>query len=193
MTRFPGTLVAASAGAVLLACAIAIARPDPPAPDAPQFTPDHRLLRPDHYREWIYLSSGLGMSYSADMNMEPQFDNVFVNSSAYRFFVASGTWPDHTILVLEVRSSESKGSINRAGHFQGNFEAIEVHVKDSVLPGKWAFFDFSKSPQSAKAIAQTADCYGCHQEHGAVDTTFVQFYPTLLDIARSKGTVRPSY
>jgi hypothetical protein len=26
-----------------------------------------------------------------------------------------------------------------------------------------------------------------------VDTTFVQFYPTLLDIARQKGTLSPGY
>jgi hypothetical protein len=29
----------------------------------PQFTKDNELVRPDHYREWIWLSSGLGMSY----------------------------------------------------------------------------------------------------------------------------------
>ena len=36
-------------------------------------------------------------------------------------------------------------------------------------------------------------CYSCHSEHAAVDTTFVQFYPTLLPIARSKGTLSASY
>ena len=34
-----------------------------PRPDEPQFSTDGRLLRPDSYREWIYLSSGLGMTY----------------------------------------------------------------------------------------------------------------------------------
>ncbi len=38
-------------------------------------------------------------------------------------------------------------------------------------------------------IPQSADCYSCHTAHGAVDTTFVQFYPTLLPIARSKRTL----
>ena len=41
-----------------------------------------------------------------------------------------------------------------------------------------------------KAIPTTANCYSCHQEHGAVDTTFVQFYPTLAGIAREKGTFK---
>ncbi|MDQ1388830.1 MAG: hypothetical protein QOF56_2284 [Acidobacteriaceae bacterium] len=42
-------------------------------------------------------------------------------------------------------------------------------------------------------IPTTAGCYTCHAEHAAVDTTFVQFYPTLLPIAKSKGTLSASY
>lgn len=188
------------AGCVLLAALTVHAARDarqatltPTPEDDPQFTSDHRMLRPDHYREWTYLSSGLGMSYSAVMNMAPKFDNVFVNPSAYHAFLKAGIWPDHTVFVLEIRSSQSKGSINQAGRFQGGLEDIEVHVKDSRLPGKWAFFGFGQSDQSASAIPQSAACYSCHQQHGAVDTTFVQFYPTLLEVARAKGTLNPSY
>ncbi|MBV8549742.1 MAG: cytochrome P460 family protein [Acidobacteriaceae bacterium] len=168
---------------------------DSPASDGPQFTSDHRMLRPQHYREWIYLSSGLGMSYSppASGDEKPPFDNVFVNPSAYRSFVATGTWPDRTVFILEIRTAQSKGSINQAGRFQGALEDVEVHVKDSRLPGKWAFFAFPASAQSAPAIPEQASCYSCHQQHGAVDTTFVQFYPTLLEIAKSKGTLKQSY
>ena len=39
----------------------------------------------------------------------------------------------------------------------------------------------------------TASCYSCHSEHAAVDTTFVQFYPTLLPIAKAKGTLSAAY
>jgi len=37
------------------------------------------------------------------------------------------------------------------------------------------------------------DCYSCHEQHGAVDTTFVQSYPTLLNIAKRKNTLNPAY
>ena len=37
------------------------------------------------------------------------------------------------------------------------------------------------------------DCYSCHEQHGAVDTTFVQFYPTLIKLAEQKGTLRAAY
>jgi hypothetical protein len=179
---------------VLIAClALRAQTRESTAQDGPQFTSDHRMLRPDHYREWIYLTSGLGMSYSAALNMDPLFDNVFVNPTAYRSFLETGTWPNRTVLVLEIRGAESKGSINRAGHFQGGIKDVEVHVKDSSLPGQWAFFGFSGNAKSAAAIPQTAECYSCHQQHGAVDTTFLQFYPTLVQTARTKGTLRPSY
>jgi hypothetical protein len=42
-------------------------------------------------------------------------------------------------------------------------------------------------------IPTTAGCYSCHSEHGAVNTTFVQFYPTLLPIAKLKGTLSVGY
>ena len=42
-------------------------------------------------------------------------------------------------------------------------------------------------------IPEKADCYACHQSHAAVDTTFVQFYPTLLPLAEAKGTLSATY
>jgi hypothetical protein len=70
---------------------------------------------------------------------------------------------------------------------------VEVHVKDEArFPDKWAFFGFDDS-KTAKMIPVSADCYSCHTAHAAVDTTFVQFYPTLLPIARSKGTLSTAY
>ena len=60
------------------------------------------------------------MSYNPAMNMDHHmFDNVFVNPDAYRSFLQTGTWPDKTMLVLEVRGAQSKGSINKAGNYQG--------------------------------------------------------------------------
>jgi len=50
--------------------------------DAPQFTQDGQLVLPKDYREWVYLSSGLGMTYGPTAQADqgnPMFDNVFVN------------------------------------------------------------------------------------------------------------------
>ena len=96
--------------------------------------------------------------------------------------------------MLEVRGAETKGSINHAGKFKnGDLMGMEVHIKDEArFPGKWAFFGFDDE-KPAKMIPTSADCYSCHQQHAAVDTTFVQFYPTLLQVAKKKNTLSPAY
>ncbi len=161
----------------------------------PRFTAGGELIRPENYREWVFLSSGLGMTYgpNAAPNREPRFDNVFVNPEAYRAFLASGKWPDGTVLALEIRLATGEGSINRGGHFQTGVAAVEFAVKDEArFPQKWAYFGFSNQsgtlPGTAKAFPASAGCQACHSANGAVENTFVQFYPTLIDVAKQKGT-----
>jgi hypothetical protein len=162
----------------------------------PTYTEDGRLLFPANYREWIYLTSGIDMSYSPNaMGMDhSMFDNVFVNPDAYKAFLQTGTWPDKTMLVLEVRVAGSNASINKSGHYQtSDTMGREVHVKDeSRFPGKWAFFGFETDSPS-KQVPKEASCYSCHGQHAAVDTTFVQFYPTLIELAKKKGTLSANY
>jgi hypothetical protein len=161
----------------------------------PEYTGDGELRFPERYREWVYLSTGFDMSYTPARQMEHHmFDNVFVDPGSYKVFLESGRWPDKTVLVLEARAAEGKASINQSGHFQGTqIMGLEVHVKDEArFPGNWAFFGF-EDKKPAKMVPLAAECYRCHAEHAAVDTTFVQFYPTLLPIAESKRTLSESY
>ena len=181
------------ASTALLPCATASAV-DPI--EQPAYSADGGLQLPERYREWIYLTTGFDMSYSASADTDHHmFDNVFVNPASYRAFLQSGTWPDGTMLVLEVRDARGRGSINRTGHFQdGAPMGLEVHVRDSShFPDKWAFFSFDGGGSLGKLIPRSADCYSCHAAHAAVDTTFVQFYPTLLPIARGRGTLSSAY
>jgi len=162
---------------------------------AVQYTPEGLMRRPQGYREWVYLTSGMDMTYSADGAPDHHmFDNVFVNPESYKAFLATGTWPEGTAIIIESRGGASKGSINKGGLFQTTeIMGIEVHVKDSKrFAGSWAFFGFDQD-QPQKMLPQTAQCYSCHAAHAAVDTTFVQFYPTLLPIAQAKGTLSAGY
>src|ERR1700722_1544222 len=133
----------------------------------PTYTADGRLLFPANYREWVYLTSGIDMSYSPNaMGMDhSMFDNVFVNPDAYKAFLQTGTWPDKTMLVLEVRVAGSKASINKSGHYQtSELMGREVPVKDQdSFPGKWAFFGFDEIAPS-KQVPKEASCYSCHQQ-----------------------------
>jgi hypothetical protein len=175
---------------------LAFAETEPPSPPrGPAYTGDGKLELPANYREWVYLSTGFDMSYSPRMQMgHHMFDNVFVEPGAYQAFKKSGTWPDKTVLVLEARGAIGKGSINKTGSYQSSeLMGTEVHVKDTNrFKDGWAFFGFDDAKPAAM-IPTAASCYSCHAEHAAVDTTFVQFYPTLLPIADAKGTLSAAY
>jgi hypothetical protein len=92
-------------------------------------------------------------------------------------------------MLLEIRLSESRVSINKDGRVQTTVRAIEAHVKDSSRGG-WAFYGFQNGAEKGKLFPKTADCYSCHQQNGATDSTFVQFYPTLIEISKNKGTYK---
>jgi hypothetical protein len=170
--------------------------------DGPQYNAAGELVRPQDYRDWVFLTSGLGMTYGPAQpaaGRPPMFDNVFVTRTAYREFLRSGTWPDRTMFVLEIRRSEENASINNGGRTQGGIAAMEAAVKDvqRFKDGGWGYFSFdgpngTRLP-SANALPATASCYACHKNNTAVDNTFVQFYPELMDIARKMGTVKSSY
>lgn len=166
-------------------------------PVAPyQFTAGGKLEFPGKYREWVFLSAGSGMTYGPSANPEgpPQFDNVFVNPSAYQAFLTSGRWPEQSIFILEIRGAKTEGSINKSGRFQSDVVAIEVLVKDSKRFADtrgWGFFEYGATGREPAAkLPKTASCYACHAGNGAVEYTFVQFYPTLAPIAEKYKTLR---
>ncbi len=167
------------------------------ADSTPQFDAEGKLLRPLDYRQWVFVTSGLGMTYGPtrpEPEQQPYFTNVFVNPEAYEEFVDSGRWPDGTFLILEVRRSEQSVSIDSGGRTQGRHVALEASVKDRrrFPESGWAYFDFGDREATAP-LPRSEACYSCHSEHGAVEWTFSQFYPELFEIARAFGTVRSDY
>jgi hypothetical protein len=170
--------------------------------DGAAFTAAGQVQAPANYRDWVFLSSGLGMTYgpaAPAAGRPPLFDNVYVNPESYRAFMSTGRWPEGTMLVLEIRRSLSSQSINNGGYTQGDIAAIEAAVKDSQRfadTGGWKYFDFGPTATAGGSAAPqppSASCYGCHSQHTAVENTFVQFYPTLFAVAREKGTVKSTY
>lgn len=159
-------------------------------PDRPRYTNENQLLAPENYRQWIFLSAGLGMTYSPGPNDHVMFTNVFVPAWAYSEFLKSGRWPDKTMFVVEERGSGTKGSINKGGQYQTeDLMGYGVEVKDTRFPDKWAYFSFDPGSKSAAANAKEG-CWQCHEDHAAVEHSFVQFYPTLKPVAKKFGTYR---
>ncbi len=152
----------------------------------PKYAEGNQLVRPEGYREWIFMGSNLGMGYrEGQPTKSPNFHNLYIQPEAYREFVATGKFPDKTILIMEQVSVGTNASINKQGQFEDRFIGIEAAVKDEKrFSDKWAYFDFIGSGGSrlsqAKPFAKQA-CWNCHNEHGAVDNVFVQFYPVLKE------------
>jgi len=153
-----------------------------------------QMAVPADYRQWVFLTSSLDLNYNtAATPSHHMLDNVFVDPASYQAFLKTGTWPDKAILIKENRMAESAGTLSKRGQFQADVMNLEIHMKDERFAGKWAFFVSEDGKKDGKLQPQTASCYSCHQDHAAVDTTFVQFYPTLFGIAKAKGTLSAAY
>lgn len=167
--------IGAAAGLVLLLAGAALAQSD----DGLSYAPDGKMMPPKDYRDWAYLSTGYDMAYSENANQVHVFDNVFVNRAALDGFRKTGIWPDKTVLVLEIRPASGDNPLTQHGQFQaGAPRGVEVHVKD-IARGGWAFYPVNNDGSPSAMLPKTASCYSCHEQHGATDTTFTQFYPTL--------------
>jgi hypothetical protein len=176
------------------------------AADGPRYTNGTSLIRPTNYREWPFVGSSLGLAYtqlSEAAQSAPPFANVFVNPSSYRSFMQTGKWPDGTMLVLEVRRSTSDGALIKGGRYQTpDILVLEAQVKDARFPDGWAFFswgpgralkDVADPAPATAAVKGEGTCVECHTKHAAVERTFVQYYPTLLEVARQKGTLNTGF
>jgi hypothetical protein len=200
MSRLLGCGAIAAAALLLAASTNAQA----PAADGPRYENNTDLVLPADYRSWRFIGAGLGMTYDGERGTQagapenPRFTQTFVNPAAYDHFMRTGTWPDGTVFMLEFRASQSEGSINRAGRFATQLTFLEAEVKDSRFPDGWAFYAFGPGNALTRtaqplAGAAVAPCVECHSENGAVERTFVQFYPHLLEVARAKGTLKPGH
>jgi hypothetical protein len=192
-----------------IGCAAPARPPATPAPAAvtgpvrPVFDPASGELQPPYdYRSWVYLTSGYQMSYgpaavAANEGGVGAYDTVFVDPAGYAGFMKTGTWPEHTMFVLEIRAAEKTGSIVTGGRYQTDLLAIEAEIKDARIPGGWGFFSFPPDASGptgpTKRIPSTEACYSCHATNAGVENTFTQFYPTLFAVAQARGTVRPDF
>ena len=152
----------------------------------PRFQDNNQLVRPEGYREWMFVGSNLNMGYSeGPAPSESRFHNIYIQPEAYRQYAATGTFPDKTVLVMEVIAAGTNASINKKGQFEDRPIGIEVALKDEKrFTGKWAYFNFIGSGGAPLAQAKPFPkeaCWNCHNQHAAADNMFVQFYPVLRE------------
>jgi Cytochrome P460 len=193
---------------------VVFGRNEAPAPPGavPRYNAQGELLRPDGYRSWVFVGAALGLDYTQRNDASlvyPQkqdekadvsrpFHNVYIDREAYEQYSRTGSFPDKTVLVLELFEARRKEPRNivTQGQYEGNRIALEVAVKNLERPDgsktPWAYYDFTGKPgpsgrglrESAKAKPD-ASCAACHKKHADVDNVWVQFYPTLRDLTKS--------
>jgi predicted anti-sigma-YlaC factor YlaD len=150
------------------------------------------LLRPDRYREWVFVGSSIGLSYSDNVaatgSQSPKFfENVYINPAAYRKYAETGKFPEGTVMILELARSEEKNEPRLQGMYEKEFVALEASVKDSSrFEGGWGFFGFTdnqgKPKAKAEALPEQSGCRSCHLERAETDHVFTQFYPVLKSV-----------
>jgi hypothetical protein len=151
--------------------------------EAPVYDASGALLRPEGYRECVFVGASLGLSYAegASDDGHGEIHNVYLRPEAYQHYRRTGRFPDRTVLVLELFEAASKVAPSKHGLFEGRRTALEAAVKDTRLPDGWAYFSFGDGSEARSRAAPRRSCFACHVEHAAVDNVFVQFYPVLRD------------
>jgi hypothetical protein len=192
-------------GAVLAVQATALRSQEQPArsPTGPQYNNKGELLRPGDFRTWVFVGANLGLQYKKEQPDTPKakeqtkgpigdFHNVYINPEAYEHYLKTGTFPDGTVLIMDVYEAKERDpqDIVSKGFYPGKAKQIEVAVKNSKRPdgskADWAYYVFPQGQASAKA-APDAACYQCHKQHAQVDNVWVQFYPTLRPPMKTPG------
>lgn len=201
MSKYLGTALVVTA----LICASAIIFHNGPLaqqakkPGGAQYTPDGKMKLPTGYREWVFLGAPLTPNaLNGGKASFPEFHNVYVERSNFDAYMKTGTFPEGTVLVKELVLLQkptfpdgSQQEPSGRGFFEGNFNCMDVSVKDTKKYAKtngWGYYTFGHHPEPCEATAAESSveqCAGCHLGNVAkTDMTWVQFYPVLHE----KGT-----
>src|SRR5215207_4520995 len=137
------TALRASAGTLTMA-----SQASPPEPAVgqpmPRYDQDRALQLPANYREWVFVGSSLGLSYSEGQDAgHVMFHETLMEPTAYQHFVKTGTFREGTMLVLMLHGTGTSVLPGRRGQFAAELHGVEMAVKDgSRVPEGWAYYNF---------------------------------------------------
>ena len=155
-----------------------------------RFTDAGELVRPDGYREWIYIGTPLTPTEAPF----PEFHSVYIDPVSYQHYMETGTFREGTVIIKELASVGSTRAVSGKGYFMGEFIGLEATVKSAARfpdePGHWAYFSFGHAyplADTAEAFG-TAACNACHAASAADDFVFTQYYPVLRAAKSGQAT-----
>jgi hypothetical protein len=169
----------------------------------PQYTTGGNLVRPKDFHGWIFVGSNLGLGYDKEVAANTpreaarprlgEYHNIYLKPEDYAAYVRTGTFPDKTVLVMDVYAAQQRDAkgVVTAGSYNGQSLGVEVAVKNNNRPDgsktDWAYYDFTDRSGGGhlpadKAAEADKDCYACHKAHAGYDNVWVQFYPVIRDV-----------
>jgi hypothetical protein len=184
----------------LVAASLFLLKTRPVAAQAQQsaavFDSGGKLKLPTGYRRWIFVGAPLTPNaLNKGKAAFPEYHHVYVEEKNLDAYLKTSSFPEGTVFVKELTRvldptfpDGSRTEPSGRGYFNGEFNGIDVTVKDSKRFSKtngWGFFTFGHHPlpyAESAAEAPATECASCHQTYVAkTDMTWVQFYPVLRD------------
>lgn len=158
------------------------------------FDSQGKLRLPTGYRRWVFLGAPLTPNgLNGGKAGFPEYHLVYVEENNLDAYLKTGSFPEGTVIVKELTRvldptfpDSSRTEPSGRGYFNGEFNGLDVTVKDSKRFAKsngWGFFNFGHHPlpyAESAVEASISECASCHMAFVAkTDMTWVQFYPML--------------
>ena len=160
------------------------------------FDSDGKMKLPTGYRAWVFVGAPLTPEgLNNNKAGFPEYHHVYVEKQNVDVYMKTGSFPEGTVIVKELTRvldptfpDGSRKEPSGRGYFNGEYNGIDVSVKDSkrfASTNGWGFFTFGHHPlpyAETAAEAPASECASCHQTFVAkTDMTWIQFYPLLRD------------
>jgi YHS domain-containing protein len=160
----------------------------------PQYDGTGALQLPNAYRQWVFVGSSLGLSYSEGQQGMEMFHETLMEPTAYKHFVETGRFREGTMLALILHATGEKVLPARRGRFAADVHGVEMAVKDASHRSEgWAYYNFGgmNGLRTTSQAMPKESCFTCHAEHAKRDNVFLQFYPLLAEAAHLTAPATP--
>ena len=133
---------------------------------------------PTGYRKWAFVKSMV--IYSDKHPLFAEFGglhHVYANAEAMRALVKGGTFPDGSVLVLDLLEAKDESG----AWVEGSRKLVGVMEKDRArfkATGGWGFEAFKGGSQTERTVTDaSAQCFACHQKQKDNDFVFSGYLP----------------
>ncbi len=153
----------------------------------PKFNAGGDMIRPEGWREWIYVGTPLTPnSLNPPQAPFPEFHSVYIDPKSWAHYKKTGQFRDGTVFAKELALVGDTAATSGKGFFMGEFSGFEIAYKSTKHfpnePGNWAYFSFGHQPEpynNTAAKQPVAACAACHIAAAAEDMVFTQYYPVV--------------